>query len=845
MNVFNLSGGYLMGITKISAKEIEERLKNTEQLYDALLYLEQLSHTTLEEMLEYILEIGVSITNSKMGYIVRYNEDLKMFTDFTWSKDAKDSCKIENQQIEYRLEETGLWGEVIRQKKPIITNKYAKSPNAQGRLNGQIPFHRHLNVPVLVNGKIIALLGVGNKEVTYHEYDVKNLVLLLGIGLKNLAHVENVKKVAESEKRFRGTFDQAAVAICYAGEGGNFLKVNKKACDILGYSNDEMLRLNFMDITYHEDLHDYDFLKKKLLEGQTNSLSYEKRYVKKDGTIVWLDIALSLVNDVGGKWLYFITAQDSTERKQAEQILSETQAILQAAMDNSQAGIAIVDAPCGKLRYVNKAGQIIIHKSHDKLNGNVDIKNYIASWNIIHHDGTPFQEDEGPLARALHYGESCSNEFIIKQEGFEDHIVWANVAPVRNESGEIKAGIVIFLDISERKHIEEALRRAKDAAERANVAKSQFLANMSHEIRTPMTGIIGMTDLALMTELTEEQREFLEIVKSSTRSLLQVLNDILDYSKVEAGKLDLEKVEFPLTDVLNEVVALFSVVAQQKGLSIQSKVRPEIPSILIGDSFRLRQVLSNLIGNAVKFTVYGRVEIETSCVYLNAEEIKLKFVISDTGIGIAKDKLDLLFRSFSQVDDSNTRQFGGTGLGLAISKKLTELMNGEIWVESKVGRGSKFCFTALFGLGQEQNLKKMENANQIFLQAKTNKQVLLVEDDEVSRKIVSLILLKKGLEVYIAKNGKEAVEMVEKQNFDLIFMDINMPYMDGYSAVTLIRRQEEMLNRHIPIIALTAYALKGDREKCLAIGMDDYLSKPVDINALNIVIDHWLDSPTN
>ena len=189
MNVSKLSGGYLMGITKISAKEIEERLKNTEQLYDALLYLEQLSHTTLEEMLEYILEIGVSITNSKIGYIVRYNEDTEMFTDFIWSKDAKNSCKISNQQIEYRLEETGLWGEAIRQRKPIITNEYSKSSYAQGVPNGHVPLLRHLNVPAIVNGKIIALIGVGNKEVKYHEYDVKNLVLLLGIGFKNLAHV--------------------------------------------------------------------------------------------------------------------------------------------------------------------------------------------------------------------------------------------------------------------------------------------------------------------------------------------------------------------------------------------------------------------------------------------------------------------------------------------------------------------------------------------------------------------------------------------------------------------------------------------------------------------------------
>jgi len=830
-----------MEFSKLTVEAMKERLKNTEQLYDALLYLDQLSHATSKEMLDYILEIGVSITNSKSGYIVRYNEDSKIFTDCSWSKDAMQSCRMFNKQREYKLEETGLWGEAIRQRKPIITNEYLKSPYGQGLPEGHSPLSRHMNVPAIVNGKIIALIGVGNKETDYHDYDVKNLTLLMGIGLKNLVHFETEKKYVESEKRFRGTFDQAAVGICYVSLEGKFLRANQKTCDTLGYSNSELLELTYMDITYHEDSHDYRIADAQLYGEYFNSRSFEKRYIKKDGTIMWADVTVSVVNDASGQRLFFITAQDITNRKQAEQTLSEMQAILQAAMDNSQAGIAIIDAPSGRLRYVNKAGQIIIHKSDDKYNSGFDIKNYNASWNMVSHAGIPFKENEGPLTRAVLYGESCSNEFIIRQEGFADLSVWANVAPVRNENGEIKAGIVIFLDISERKRIEEALRRAKDAAERANVAKSQFLANMSHEIRTPMTGIIGMTDLALMTELTEEQREFLEIVKSSTRSLLQVLNDILDYSKVEAGKLDLEKVEFPLQDVINEVVALFSVVAQQKGLTIRSKCSPEIPNVLIGDSFRLRQVLSNLIGNAVKFTTCGKVEIEITCVYVKRDEIKLKFIVSDTGIGIAEDKLEILFKSFSQVDDSNTRQFGGTGLGLAISKKLTELMNGEIWVESKVGKGSKFCFTAVFGLGLEQTLKKSEDLQHILLQARTKKQVLLVEDDEVSRKIVSIILLKKGLEVHIAKNGKEAVEMVEKQALDLIFMDINMPYMDGYSAVTLIRRQEEMLNRHIPIIALTAYALKGDKEKCLAIGMDDYLSKPVDINALNVVIDRWLD----
>ena len=638
-----------------------------------------------------------------------------------------------------------------------------------------------------------------------------------------------------------------AAAVAQAGEGfvitdvqGTIQYVNPTFTDMTGYSATEaigrtprVLKSGQQDPAYYAELW------QTILRGQVWHGELINR--RKDGTLYTEEMTIAPVSGPSGAITNFVAIKrDVTDRKRAQEATRENQERIRLLLESTAEANYGIDLN-GNCTFANPASlRMLGYDTQEALLGR-------NMHDLIHHsrpDGAPYPVAECRIFQAFRKGEPShvDDDVLWRADGTSFPAeYWSH--PLEHE-GKVVGSVVTFLDITERKRAQEALLTAKEAAEAASRAKSEFLANMSHEIRTPMNGILGMTDLALETELSAEQREYVETVKISADALLTVINDILDFSRVEAGKITLDLIDFNLRDSLGETMKSLAVTAHRKGLEMMLDVQPEIPEFVHGDPTRLRQIVVNLVGNALKFTEQGEVMLRVEVESEGSAQAVLHFAVRDTGIGIPPEKQQMIFEAFSQADASVTRRFGGTGLGLSIVAKLAKLMQGRVWVESQVGRGSTFHFTACFGKAEPlASVLAFRTREPVELRGVP---VLVVDDNATTLRLLEKWLEGWGVEPKLVSSAPMAIESMQQAQaaahpFSIVLTDAQMPGVDGFMLTERIKADPDLAGSII--MMLTSGGQRGDAARCRSLGIAGYLSKPIRQSELREAIVRVLEIP--
>lgn len=708
--------------------------------------------------------------------------------------------------------------------------EYFKRQQEEFGFDKQAYFQALSEVPVISEDKLPAIFNLLTglaKQIANQSLAEKRAIAAYN-SVEQLV-IERTKSLKESESRFKSIFERANVGIVFADAQCNLLLFNSFFSQLLGYSEHELLRLSFEQFTHPDDFAKEMILFNELLAEKRQDYRMEKRYITKQGQQKWIDLSVTAIRNLENKIDYLVgVIVDITEKRQAAQNIEELNDFNSKIIEQSTLGIIVYHA---------NGDCILANESAAKITGGSG--EYLMQQNFYY---ISCWQDSGLLTHALRCLETGVN-----QHGQAHFIstfnrdVWIDFDFIRIIRGGESHLIMILTDVSGFKSAEQALFSAKLTAENANRAKSEFLANMSHEIRTPMNAIIGLSDLALgIKDLDPSVHNYLSKIYSSAEGLLAIINDILDYSKVESGYLELEIKELCLDRLLNNAMDLFNFLAgQKKGIELIFNIDKNIPKYLLGDELRLSQVLNNLINNAIKFTESGRVVIDVR--QLNQENNKsvLSFSVKDTGIGMTKEQMSNLFQVFSQADTSISRRFGGTGLGLNISQKLVQKMGGEIVVDSVLGQGSEFKFTIKLPISsQKHEYDEILPLSEDTYQMIRGVDILLVEDNEINQLVAKDYLERMGLNVSIANNGLEAIKLLQQQSFDCVLVDVQMPIMDGYETTRQIRQNANW--KTLPIIAMTASVMLKDRAACAEAGMNDFISKPIMPQQLIQTLLHWI-----
>ena len=620
------------------------------------------------------------------------------------------------------------------------------------------------------------------------------------------------KQISLSEERFRQTFDNAATGMFIAQLAtGIFIEVNEAFATITQYDKTALLSLSLRDLIHPEDLKMSDDYFFKLLSGASSVITVQNRYITKNNTEVWVELVATIVRDHKGKPLNVIgQVQDVTAKRTWERKLLLSEEKHRGFFENSQGLMCTHDLE-GNFLTVNPAGAALLGYTTEEF----------LSKNLFDITPQRIQDKMTSYLEAIaKYGSYKGLVKVVHKNG--SFRTWLSNSVLSELLDGRKYVIGNAVDMTERIKMERELISAKVLAERNAHAKDVFLANMSHEIRTPMNAITGFANLLKETKLDSEQKEFVSNINTAAENLLGIINDILDLSKIESGHLVIESVPFNLYEVIKNIKSVLTYKALGKNLELDYQISASIPHTILGDPTRLTQILLNLTNNAIKFTEAGSVKIVLDLQSENEDEYNILFKIIDTGVGIPQDKLMVIFDRFAQANSDTTRKFGGTGLGLSISKLLIELQQGNIFVESEEHVGSTFYFNLSFKKVKGEIIQKQET---YLLPIDPHKKVriLLAEDNPLNQKLAMKVLERFGFFPELAENGRIAVLKVQEKQYDVILMDLQMPEMDGYQATQFIRKK---LENNTPIIALTAHSLIGEKEKCMAVGMNDYITKP-------------------
>ncbi len=823
-------------------KQLEARLAYDAKVNAALAALSQAMikpAANIQEISETTLEVALSLTLSQLGYVFAIEPSTGEVVSHTTMQMLDNVCLSIHDMGATKVSlpnPATVYAKLTHfppdKQKGFFLNQDELIDIAHGKLEAPFPCDGFLSMPALVEERRVGWIVLANPTCHYTDDDLGVAEQIAVVYASALQRKRIEDALAENEQRYRAVFENAAVGIARVAIDGQFLDVNQEFCRIIGYTQDEVFAqgLSYPQITYTEDIEVSQASAQNLLAGLDVSYTLEKRYVHKHGQLVWAVISVHLLRDKGGNPLYFIAAfQDITAHKQDEEQLQ----LAARVFESSGEAILVTDAN-NQILSVNPAFTAVTGYTFDEVIG----KDPRLLKSGRH--GVDFYRD---LWSRLNEQGYWQGEVWNRRKNGQDFPVWQIISTVKDARVGVKNYVLMFIDITERHRIEQELIVARDAANASAKVKSEFLANMSHEIRTPMNGILGLTQLALEQPLTPKVRDYLEKILSSSDGLLKILNDILDYSKIEAGQMAIEDSAFDLDQMLHTLRNLFSYQTEEKSLNFVIEAAADVPHHFIGDGLRLRQVLINLLGNAFKFTTEGRVSLLVACKGLEGGEAKLEFRVIDTGIGMSEETVANLFRPFNQADASISRRFGGTGLGLAISDRLLEMLGGTFNVESRLGQGTCFSFeiNLKLALPDKQSEPKADMGKlDLSPRRLTGARVLVAEDNPINQQVVCGMLQRWGICVGTASDGYEVLDLLAKEPFDVVLMDVQMPVMNGIEATIRLRKDPRFA--HLPVIALTAGVTDAEKARALASGMNGFLGKPVDAEALATALAHWMPS---